>query len=84
MSELEQLFEDIRRELNAATERFPAMNSAHEGWAVIAEELDELWEHVRCKQGMRLSHQMRKEAVQIAAMAARFALDICTGDRGNR
>jgi hypothetical protein len=84
MSKLEPLLEEIRAELTQATEQFPAMNSAHEGWAVIKEELDELWEHVRQKQGMRLPHRMRREAVQVAAMAIRFALDCCTVDRAQR
>jgi glutamyl-tRNA reductase len=58
------------------------MNSAHEGWAVIWEELDELWDEVRAKQGARDVAKMRKEAVQVAAMAMRFVLDVCDSERG--
>lgn len=75
-------FLDTNEELESAMENFPAFNSAHEGFAVLKEEVDELWEAVRMKQGGpgRLEH-MRKEAVQVAAMALRFIVDVC--DAGN-
>ena len=34
----------VKIELAAANERFPQFHSAHEGWAVIQEEVDELKE----------------------------------------
>ena len=34
----------VKIELSAANERFPQFHSAHEGWAVIQEEVDELKE----------------------------------------
>ena len=46
--------------------------------------MDELKRHVWTRQGMRLVHQMRAEAIQVAAMAIRFALDVCNEDRGNK
>lgn len=60
------------------------MNSAHEGYAVLLEELDELWEHVKTKQKNRDLHAMKREAIQIAAMAMRFAVECCTEERGRR
>jgi hypothetical protein len=84
MSTPDKILAEVLAELNAATERFPAMNSAHEGYAVILEEVHELFDHVRVKQGLRITHRMRREAIQVAAMAVRFALDICDGDRGQR
>lgn len=56
---------------------WPAMNSAHEGYAVLAEEIDELWEHVKVRQGERDIPEMTYEAVQVAAMAMRFIIDVC-------
>jgi hypothetical protein len=56
---------------------WPAMNSAHEGYAVLAEEVDELWDHVKVKQGSRNIEKMTYEAVQVAAMALRFIIDVC-------
>lgn len=46
----------------------------HEGYAVILEELDELWEE--CKQKRPDPSRMRAEAIQVAAMALRFAVDL--------
>ncbi len=51
-------------------------NSAHEGYAVILEELDELWDEVKKKQAERSSETLKKEAVQVGAMAMRFLVDI--------
>lgn len=59
-------------ELYAATQRFGPFASAHEGYAVILEELDELWQEV--KHGTRT--RARAEAVQVAAMALRFLVDV--------
>ncbi len=84
MSQLEPLLEEVRAELNHATELFPAFNTAHEGLAVLWEEFEELKAHVWTRQGLRLVHQMRAEAIQVAAMAIRFALDVCTADRGQK
>lgn len=75
---------DIRAELHVAMKRWPAMNSAHEGYGVLLEEVDELWEIVKTKQKNRNLNDMRKEAVQIAAMAIRFAVEICNEERGRR
>lgn len=59
-------------ELRSAMDRFPPMASAHEGYAVILEELDEMWQEV--KHGT--PDRAREEAVQVAAMALRFLVDI--------
>lgn len=61
-----------------------ANNSAHEAYAVLLEEVDELWDHVKTKQPRRDLTGMRKEAVQVAAMALRFAAEVCDERRGRR
>ncbi len=62
-------------ELVEARRKFPRFNSAHEGFAVLWEEVDELWDEV--KQRSKSEIRMRDEAIQVAAMALRFAADIC-------
>jgi len=57
-----------------AAGKFPPMNSPHEGYAVIYEELDELWEHVRANTGR--TADARTEAIQVAAMAVRYIYDL--------
>lgn len=66
----------VRDELRHAREKFPPFNSPHEGKAVIEEELDELWEHVKANDGEGVEAMM--EAVQIAAMAMRYVYDLAT------
>lgn len=71
-------------EARTAMLTWPVWNSAHEGYAVLLEEVEELWEHVKTKQKNRDLAAMRQEAIQIAAMAMRFAHDICDGERGRK
>jgi hypothetical protein len=72
----QKAFAEVDEELKQAVQKFPVFNSGHEGWAVIKEELDELWEEVR-KYPRADNRRLRKEAVQVAAMAIRFILN-CT------
>lgn len=67
-------------EVESAVRKFPPFNSAHEGWAVIREEVDELWEEVKANRGYTTA--ARVEAMQIAAMAVRYMLDIEVRDNG--
>jgi len=60
-----------------SVQTWPGHHSAHESFAILAEEVDELWDHVKTKQAKRKLLEMRKEAIQVAAAAMRFALDCC-------
>lgn len=71
-------------EVESATAIWPAFNSAHEGFAVLKEEVDELWDHVKTNQKRRDLPAMRREAIQVAAMALRFASEVCTEERGRK
>ena len=66
----------VENELRSAVKAHGPMKSMHEGYAVILEEMDELWEHVRLKEKLRKKKDMREEAIQIAAMAVRFVIDL--------
>jgi hypothetical protein len=67
--------EDILTELRLARTEHKPMASAHEGYAVILEELDELWDEIKLKK--RDPDAMRREALQLTTMGLRFILDIC-------
>jgi len=69
--------EMIIDEYNKAIKTFPPFSSAHEGYAIILEELDELKAEVWKNQKVRDNKQMKREAIQVAAMALRFFIDIC-------
>jgi glutamyl-tRNA reductase len=81
---LQEVIDEIMLEVCRAESLHEPMNSAHEGYAVIKEEFDELWEHVMMKQKNRNIEEMRKEAIEVAAMSVRFIRDICDGGRGRR
>jgi len=66
----------IEHELDSAQEKFPRpQSSPHEGWAVLMEEVDELWDEVKANRGTDQS--ALKEAVQTGAMAVRYILEVC-------
>lgn len=77
--------EEVLEELGRARSRFMDMHSAHEGAAVIQEEFEELWDKVKEHKVVGRSSRprpedaaaMRKEAIQLAAMAIRFIGDVC-------
>ena len=67
---------EFSAELDRARLRFPTMASAHEGYALIAEEFDELWDIVKQKQTQRDYAELRKETVQLGAMVLAFLIEI--------
>lgn len=75
-------FDDIRAELERAA-KYAGFNSAHEGYAILLEEVNELWEHVKTNQKKRDIDAMRAEAVQVAAMAVKFVTMLDEG-RGRK
>ncbi len=77
MSESKAL-RDVANELARARRKFSRVQSStHEGYAVILEELDELWDEIKGPDDSKQIARMRAEAVQVAAMAVRFIEDIC-------
>ena len=71
-------------EVEKAERNWPPYNSAHEGFAVLKEEVDELWDHVKMKQQNRNLAAMKNEAIQVAAVAIRFAASVCDEEGGRR
>lgn len=74
-------FGDVLRELRRATNKFGAFASPHEGIAIIEEEFLELREAVFWKKTPNETQderhaRVRGEAVQLAAMAIRFLVDV--------
>lgn len=75
---------DVVAELQSALRRYPSMNSPAEAIGVIWEEFDEFRDEVRAKHGQRDPVKMRRELVQVAAMAVRAMLDVCDGGKVQR
>ena len=78
MDNYEQAALDALAEVRRARQLYPlGFNTAHEGFAVLLEEVDELKAHVWMQQSKRDYASMRKEAVQVAAMALAFIVEAC-------
>jgi hypothetical protein len=71
------VFEEVLSELISARKKFPAFRSAHEGYAILLEEIDELWDEIKGPDDSRQNARTRSEAIQVAAMAIRFIEDVC-------
>ena len=79
-----EIVNEVWRELRTATMAWPKFNSAHEGYGVLLEEVDELWDHVKTNQKKRDLVAMKKECIQVAAMACRMAIEICNEENGRK
>lgn len=75
-SPAQKILAEVASELVFALSKFPPYNSAHEGYAVILEELDELWEEIKSNKTPGHEARQRKEALQVATTAVRFILDL--------
>ena len=60
------IFSDIEYELAKARLKHSPMQSRHEGYAVLLEEVDELWDAIKQDAPTK---DVREEAIQVAAMA---------------
>lgn len=72
---IKRVLADVALELVRAIKKFPPMRSSHEGYAIILEEVEELWAEVRDNKRDGSADRIRKEAIQVAAMALRFVID---------
>ena len=76
---LNKLIKEIKREFDFATSKFGSFNNAHEGYAVLLEEVDELWENIKLKQtDPYRTPSIVQEAIHVATMAIRLIYD-CGG-----
>lgn len=79
LSRLEVL-DKISLEVDIAKERYPSFNSLHRGYAVILEEVDELWDAIKEGKGIRHNHLSRAlgtERVVVEGKNHRLILNDC-------
>lgn len=72
--EMDRVSSSVLLELDKAMTKHKGMNSSHEAYAVLLEEMDEFWDEV--KKQVPDKKNMRKELLQISAMAQRAILDL--------
>ncbi len=75
MDQYERAIVLVREELRRARRKFGPMRGPHEGYAVLLEEVDELWDEVKSNNRFLAC----KEAIRVAAMAISFIVD-CSND----
>ena len=75
--EKEKAIKLVINELDSAIEKFPLFNSSHEGYAVLKEEVDELWDEIKNNKDPQSIMNQKKEAVQVAAVAIKFLMSCC-------
>ena len=79
LGKLSMILLDIKLEFMDASAEFGEFHNAHEGYAVLLEEVDELWENVKLNQSNKQRiRKIHDEAIHVAAMALRLIYDCCT------
>lgn len=71
---LEKIASEAMHEVLRASRLYRKHNSPHEAYAILKEEVDEFWDEV--KKEIHDNAAMRKELIQIAAMAMRTIHDL--------
>ena len=73
-----QIIAKLKDELHDASDNNPNFASYHEGFAVLYEEVDELWDEVKKSKRERSKNktELLHESVQVGAMIIRFIHDL--------
>jgi hypothetical protein len=74
---LDDIIELIKFELKKASLKYLPFHSTHEGFAILKEEVDELWDAIRLKASNknRIPNTF-EESLHVAAMIVRFIYDL--------
>jgi len=73
---MDKILQQIANEVKSAQLKYHTFNSNHEGYAVLKEEVDELWDEIKLSKKNTMNERMKEECIQVAAMAVRFMLDL--------
>lgn len=67
---------EVEAEVRRASSIYPPFSSLHEGYAILLEEVEELWDEIKKSPRKRDAAKIKEEATQVAAMATRFLVDL--------
>lgn len=73
---MKEILDEIISEIKFARKCYLPFHSPHEGYGVLLEEVEELWDCIKKSKSSRANSKMRRECIQIAAMAIRFIEDL--------
>jgi hypothetical protein len=76
-----KILSELDDTLYRAMKKHAAMHSPHEGLSVLQEEVKELRDHVYADTGR--TPEARKEALQVAAMAIRYVVDLIDTEKND-
>lgn len=62
-----------KKEYERSNKLYPMFHSTHEGYAVIKEEVDELWDYIKADKSTKPSPEQRAEVIQIMAMCLKIS-----------
>lgn len=71
-SNLVRIMGEVMDEVDRASKLHGPFPTLHHGYAVLLEEVDELWDGIKKNDKVNT----REEAIQVAAMAIRFVMDL--------
>ena len=85
MTTFNDIITEVTKEYLRASRKFDSFHNAHEGYAVLLEEVNELWTNVKLNQRIPYrDKQIREEAIQVCAMALRLIWDCCRDKEARR
>jgi hypothetical protein len=73
----DESFKLIENEYLRASDLYPDLHSNHEAYAVIKEEVDELWDEIKKSKEVIGNNKIKKELIQIGAMVVRYLDNLC-------
>ncbi len=62
----------VKEELERANKKFPLFNSKHEGYSVILEKFEEMWDEIKMKKPNNC--YVQAECIQTATMCFKFLM----------
>jgi hypothetical protein len=74
---IDEALKQIEHEYLRASDLYPDLHSNHEAYAVIKEEIDELWDAIKKQKGIKGNKEIRAELIQVGAMVVRYLNNLC-------
>lgn len=59
----------------------PPLQNTYEGWAMLLQATEQLWDEVKKDKNLHANEQMRKQAILVGATTMRFIIDLCMEEK---